>query len=456
MMRAMLAIVLIAASVAVLAANTVGGPIADAAARVLFVVLCLLGLRTSTIRELLLLIAALALSILLWRTPEGRAVLPIALNLAAYFAAFIALLTALTIPAERSHAVRALGQYLIHQPSGRRFVATATGGHVLGVFLNFAAVSLMAPLIQTATQRADGTINQDLERRQMSALLRGFAWILLWAPTTLSQAVLLTLFTEINQGKIIVVGIATSVLMMCIGLAYDRFEWRNVRPPENTPTGLILPRRAFVRVGLVCATLIGATGALQIGAGYSTALALMFMAPTLTLIWFVFQKPKDTALGTQLASFWPALKTDTARLARSAIALGLSGFIGRALAEILPVEALAQNLNLMAMPGWLFLAILPVLITLGGQIALSPIIVVVFIGQVVQTFPNLPADPTNIVLALSAGWAISMFASPNATATLLISATSKIPPTTLTWHWNLRYGAICYGVLVGIFALLEA
>jgi hypothetical protein len=49
-----------------------------------------------------------------------------------------------------------------------------------------------------------------------------------------------------------------------------------------------------------------------------------------------------------------------------------------------------------------------------------------------------------------------MFASPNATATLLISATSNIPPTTLTWRWNLRYGAICYVVLVGIFAILEA
>ncbi|MEP5152324.1 MAG: hypothetical protein ABJQ89_04855, partial [Planktotalea sp.] len=121
-----------------------------------------------------------------------------------------------------------------------------------------------------------------------------------------------------------------------------------------------------------------------------------------------------------------------------------------------PVAPLVQNIDLGSVPGWLFLACLPILITLGGQIALSPIILVVFIGQVVQSFPTLPADPTHIVFALSAGWAISMFASPNATATLLISATSKIPPTTLTWRWNLRYGLICYIALVGIFILLEA
>ena len=456
MTRAALAIVLLAVSAAVLAANTIGGPLADAAARVLFVLLCLLGLRTSTIREVLLGVAALILAILLWRTQEGRAVLPLAIDLAAYFAAFIALLTSLKIAAERSQSVLSVGRYLIRQPSGRRFIATATGGHVLGVFLNFAAVSLMAPLIQSATKQADGTIDEDLERRQLSALLRGFAWILLWAPTTLTQAVLLTLFTDINLGKIVVVGIMTSLLMMGIGLAYDRYEWRGLRQSTDTRPAVILPGRAIVRVGLVCATLIGTTAALQIGAGYTTSLALMFMAPAVTLLWFALQKPKDKRLGKQIASFWPALKLDAAPLARSAIALGLSGFIGRALAEVLPMETLTRNLDATAMPGWLFLAILPILITLGGQVALSPIILVVFIGQVVQTFPTLPADPTNIIFALSAGWAVSMFASPNATATLLISATTRIPPTTLTWRWNLRYGAICYIVLVGIFALLEA
>lgn len=456
MMRAALAIVLITLSGSVLAANTLEGSLIDAATRTLFVLLCLLGLRTSTIREVLLAVAALALCVLLWRTPDGREVLPLALDLAAYFAAFIALLTALKIAAERSKSVLAVGRYLIRQPTGRRFIATATGGHVLGVFLNFAAISLMAPLIQSATKHADGTVDQDLERRQMSALLRGFAWILLWAPTTLAQAVLLTLFTDINQSKIVALGIATSLLMIGIGMAYDRLEWRNLRTPPDFRPALVLPRRAVFRVGLVCASLIGATAVLQIGTGYTTALSLMFVAPMVTLLWFAFQKPEGTPLTTQLASFWPALECDAAPLARSAIALGLSGFIGRTLADVLPVEMIVQNLNITAMPGWLFLAALPILITLGGQIALSPIILVVFIGQVVQTFPTLPADPTSIVFALSAGWAISMFASPNATATLLISATTKIPPTTLTWRWNLRYSVICYVILVVIFMLLEA
>ena len=118
----------------------------------------------------------------------------------------------------------------------------------------------------------------------------------------------------------------------------------------------------------------------------------------------------------QLATFWPALKGNAPGLARSAIALGLSGFIGRALADVLPMDTLTAQLDFAGVPGWLFLASLPILITLGGQVALSP----------------------------------------TATATLLIAATTNIPPTRLTWGWNLRYGLVCYVVLVVIFAVIEA
>jgi hypothetical protein len=453
-MKASLAITLIALSVGVLWTNTLGGLLPAYLVRILFCILCVLGLATRSIRETILLVVAVLLALLVMTTPAGWPKLLVALDLAAYFAAFIVLMTALKIAAERSRSVLAVGGYLIGQPSGRRFFATASGGHILGVFLNFGAVSLMAPLIQSATKYPDGSTNPDLERRQLSALLRGFAWILLWAPTTLTQAVLLTLFTEIDLTRIVLLGTATSALMIFIGYLYDRFEWRNL-PPIMEQDAPVCPRRALIVLAVVCMSLIGAVAILQMTAGYTTALSLMFVAPAITLVWFVLQKPNGVALYTQCARFWPAFNTNAAGLSRSAMALGLSGFIGRILAEVLPVASITADLDLSAVPSWAFLAALPILITLGGQVALSPIILVVFIGQVIQTIPTLPADPTNIVFALSAGWAISMFASPNATATLLISATSNIPPTTLTWRWNLRYGMICYLVLVAIFIWLE-
>ena len=82
---------------------------------------------------------------------------------------------------------------------------------------------------------------------------------------------------------------------------------------------------------------------------------------------------------------------------------------------------------------------------------MSPIMVVVFLSAVINELPVLPADPSLIVFALGAGWALSMTASPNASATLLIAAVTKIAPTTLTWRWNGTYALICYLSFVVLF-----
>jgi len=230
-----LSIILIALSVFVLGTRTIGGPVFAWGAGLGFVLLCLVGLRSSTIREALLLTASLVLTLVYVLQGGSGETFATALDLAAFFAAFILLLTALKIAAERSRSVLSVGRYLIQQPAPGRYVATATGGHFLGVFLNFGAISLMAPLIQNAAKDADGIVDTQLERRQISALLRGFAWILLWAPTTLTQAVLLTLFTEMSYGALIAMGVATAALMMGVGFLFDRAEWRGTTSTTLTP-----------------------------------------------------------------------------------------------------------------------------------------------------------------------------------------------------------------------------
>ncbi len=454
--RISLAALLVALSVCVLISRVYVQFEATVLARFLFCALCVSGLKISTIRERILSAAALGLALILTMSDHGVNALFAAIDLAAFFAAFIALLTILKIAAERSRSILAVGQFLTSQPPGRRFYSTAFGGHILGVFLNFGAVSLMAPLIQKGAILDGERPDPDLERRQLSALLRGFSWILLWAPTTLSQAVLLTLFTDVDMSVIVPLGLGMAFVMILLGRAYDRFEWRNTpRPHWHQHSKPKPPWRAILVVGVVCTGLIAATVTLQITAGYSIALALMCVAPVVTLTWYMVQVRKGDDVGRHLVRFWPLLSADAPGLTRSAMALGLSGFIGRALADVLPIAQAASHVDFGSIPAWAFLAALPVLITIGGQIALSPIMLVVFLGQVIQSLPALPADPTHIVFALSAGWALSMFASPNATATLLIAATTRIPPTTLTWRWNLRYAGLCYLVFVMVFVVLS-
>lgn len=453
--RAVQLATLVVAAVGVLVELAFGWAPALVLGRVGFLGMCLAAIPRFQQREWALALLATGCGLALLRQDGGIESLLGTLDLAVFFGTFIALLTLMKEAAEQSDSIRQVGRYLTNQPSGRRYYATAFGGHALAIVLNFAAVSLMAPLIQKGAQDDTGRVDPDLERRQLSALIRGFSWFVLWAPTSLAQAVLLMLFPGVDWPYLLLLGIGTALVMILLGRALDRHEWRNVastvakeRPRPPIP--------ALRVVGLVCVSLIGATIALGAAAGYSIAQALMFVAPAITLVWFVLQGLpfRDTTPLKRVGMFGQVLQEAAPALLRTAVALGLSGFVGRAAALVLPIDEIALRLELGSVSPWVFLAALPVLITLGGQIALSPIMLVVFFGELVYQLPELPADPTLIVYALSVGWALSMSASPNATATLLVSAVCRIPPTTLTWHWNGRYALLCYLAFLVILTFL--
>ena len=430
--------------------------------RIAFVALCFGLIPWFSVREWVMagLAASLAVGLLVKDETSG---LFFALDRAAFFAAFIYLVTLLKEAAQRSGSVLEFGVFLTQQPQGRRYYSISIGGHIMGVLLNFGAVSLLTPLIQRGARQSaklhpNGPGADQLERQQISALLRGFSWMILWAPTALTQAVLFTSFPAAQANKVIPLGLGASVVMIVIGRLMDRAAAQTQKHPPVTLAPSV-PQSALRRLGLICAVLITLTFGLSSLAQVSAAIALMPVAPLVMAIWiFAQQGPArfGHALRRSLGLFHDIFFRGTTGPARSAFILGAAGFIGQAAAELAPVAAFAAWLDPGAIPAFLFLAALPVLITLGGQFALSPIMVVVFLSAVINELPSLPADPNLIVFALGAGWALSMTASPNASATLLISAISKIAPTTLTWRWNGRYALVCYLIFVASFAALTA
>ena len=53
-------------------------------------------------------------------------------------------------------------------------------------------------------------------------------------------------------------------------------------------------------------------------------------------------------------------------------------------------------------------------------------------------------------------WPTSVTMTARWSDALLISATTGIAPTTLTWKWNLRYALLCYAAFVVICIALTA
>lgn len=432
--------------------------------RIAFCAICILVLPRFGLREWVLMGVAIALSVGVFSKEDGWAELTNALDRATFFAAFIYLITLMKEAAILSPSVLTLGHYLTNQPPGRRYFATAVGSHFLGAILNFGAVSLLAPLIQRGA-RADPIITEQDERRvrireqrQISALLRGFSWVIMWGPATITQAVLLTAVPGVDHLTVLVFGIATSVVMILIGRAEEWFRWRHIIPSRPASV-LPFPKRSALNFACFCCILICSTYVVVYALNVSVVYTLMLMAPILVVGWIFVQNFNGHIAETLTTTRSVLINvfTGSARpLAHNSFALGSAGFIGEAAADLAPIEWIAESLNLEQIPAWIFLASIPLIINICGQIALSPLVVVVFLSAVMNELPTLPADPSHIAYAMGAGWALSMTASPNASATLLVSGVCGIPPTTLTWRWNGVYALICFVVLCGVFYVISS
>jgi hypothetical protein len=273
----------------------------------------------------------------------------------------------------------------------------------------------------------------------------------------LTQAIILHSLPGLNAGRVMVLGLAFSGAMLVVGWVEDRLRWG--RPRRRAP-GLVavrFPATAARDLGLVALCLIAGAYTARAALNVTTAQALMLMAPLMLTGW-VFTQNAGGGAGQGILALRRRLGEIAAgplpRMTRDAYLLGVAGFIGAAAARLAPVDAIAAHLALESIPPWLFLFALPAIIMLSGNIAMSPIMMVVFLAAVISALPVLPAEPDLIAVSLGAGWALSMTASPNATGPILLAGITGLATTTLTWRWNGVYSLAALGVLgVGFYLL---
>ena len=184
------------------------------------------------LREFYLLGLSVILAVFVWLAPGDNLPLMLTgLERSAYLASFMTLMALLREGALNSPSVKAFGTYLTLQPPKRRFLALFGGSHFFSVLINLGSVSLLTPFIQRGV-RGDAALDAPLtevqqirERRQLSAVHRGFCWFLVWAPTAVTQAILPGLLTGIQAGRLIVLGVIMALLMLAVGWLEDTVRW---------------------------------------------------------------------------------------------------------------------------------------------------------------------------------------------------------------------------------------
>ncbi len=395
----------------------------------------------------LLTLCATLTALIFWLHPEPVAAAYTALEQAAFLMAFILLIGLMQQAAMTSDAIRQCGLYLTKQRAGRRYFALFGGTHIMAQLFNLGVVSLIAPLIKRGTEGAD-TLNPVRERRQLNAMLRGFAWCVIWSPTAVAPLVLSTLLPDAKRGPWIAAGVVIAAVVMVAGYLEDRWQWRAYQPAPGTARP-IFPARAYADFAVVCGALIALTvGAMWLFDG-SVVFGLMVASPMILVGWLMVQKAGDVqAVDARLREIVLQHLPSAAPLA---VTLACSGYVGRAAAALIPAAEWADALGLEAWPGWLFLLSLSVGVALLSQLALSPIMMAVFFGSLVASVPALPVDTTWAALAISCGWALSMTTSPFATVILMAAQATGHTGREMAWEWNWRFSLLTVGVLAVAF-----
>ncbi len=424
----------------------------------------LMGLR----EKYLLCLAGFVAVLVMLISKEPGPVFRTSLERAAYLAAFIMILSLLRDAATTSQSVLAVGKMLTRQPPGRRYWTIALGGHAMGVIMNFGALSLLGPLVQRGaradSENVDPRITAIRERRQLSALARGFSWFIAWSPSAISQVVAVTVVTGASSVNVALFGAVAAAVVICAGWIDDKAVGAKARrqltggkplqplPPEPFPRG------DFLRLIAIYAALAMASAAIALSLSLPLVTGIMLAALPITVAWIYGQVAASRGDGRTFASRVRDLAIKTIPDGSpEAITLALAGFSGTALAILLPGGENGSVGFLATMPPWATYLLVLTAVPIASLAGLPAMLMVTFLGTFLSGALGDHINPDLLALALICGWAVNLTASPFGGTNLILSRITRIPATTLSFRWNAMFSltawAICAAFLL-IFTLL--
>ncbi|MGM0586436.1 MAG: hypothetical protein ACQEUZ_17455 [Pseudomonadota bacterium] len=405
--------------------------------------LLLIALLTSRVRWTRGLFAAVgaALTALAAATlPDWPALLARALDKAAFIAAFFAALATLRHAAEGSAAIRACGRFLAAQPPGRRYAALTLGGQLFGLILNYGAIALLGGLAAaSAREEPDEELRAHRQRRMLLAIQRGLVSTLPWSPLAFAIAISTSLIPGASWAGAALPCLATGLFLAGLGWALDTL----FKPRLSRAPGPRAPAegswRLMAPLVLLLALLVLLVGGLHLASGVRAVGVVMVVAPALAFGWAVVQSSGHAPLrqaGRRSADYvlreLPAYRGEIALL----MLAGLIGTLGSGL--LTPLLA-ARGVALDGLPAWVILAALVWLIPLAGQIGMNPILSVTLIAPVLPAPEALGLTPDALIVAITAGWALTGASSPFTATTLLIGALAGVGARHVGLRWNGLY-----------------
>lgn len=391
---------------------------------------------------------AVSLGLALWAAlsrDDAAAILAKALVSAAFIAGFFVALAWLRHAAGGSPAIQRCGQYLSEQPPGRRYAALTVGGHLFGLVLSYGSIALLGSLAEaSAAREPNKEIAAIRARRMLLAIQRGFISTLPWSPLAFAVAISLSLVPGASWAAAVPYCAVTSLLLLTIGWAVDRIvkpRIKGPRPPPQAPAGT---RRDLLPLLLLLILLVGTVGVLQAATHLRTIAVVMAVVPTVSLVWIAVQSRSVADglfrhLAVRVRRF--AIE-DLIGYRSELVLLTTAGFIGTLGSALVAPLLAATGHDLAALPGWAVMLALVWIIPIAGQLGMNPILAVALIAPLLPEAAELGLQPSALIVAITAGWALSGVTSPYTATTLLIGAFGHVSARRVGLVWNGIYVAV--------------
>ena len=401
-------------------------------------------------------LVAIVMSIALVATnPKWLDIVARGLGAAAFIGAFFAALSTLRNVAQTSPAIQRAGTFLAGQRPGRRYAALTVGGQAFALLLNYGSLQLLGALaMANAKTEPNSEIRGHRIRRMLLAIQRAFISTLPWSPLSFAMAISTSVIPDTSWAQAMVPGLVTSCILAGIGWGLDTaFKPRlTVTPVRTDPEGTwatMLPLAALLGV-----LVLGVVGLHEVTDVRIVGLVAV-LVPAIALAWMLIQHWSDAPFASTGAQIKNYVLVELPGYRGELILLMMAGYIGTVGSQLLGPLMLSAGLDLSVVPPWIILVSFVWIIPLAGQIGMNPILAVTLIAPLIPDAVSLGVQPTALVVALTAGWALSGASSPFTATTLLIGSFAGISALRVGLVWNGVYSLIC-GLVLSLWVMVYA
>jgi hypothetical protein len=375
--------------------------------------------------------------------PDWREMADAALKSAAFIAAFFVALTCLRSASASSPSIETCGRFLAEQPPGRRYLALTIGGHLFGLMLNYGAISLLGTLaLASARREPNEEIRNRRIRRMLLAIQRGSVSTLTWSPLTFSMAVTTSIIPGSSWADAAAPCLVSSLILAGFGWTLDTiFKPRlsTPAPPRPKPTG----SWASLMPMLLLLVILGVSvGGLHLVTGIRATGIVMPVVPIIALIWIAMQYRGNAPL-THLQSRISAYATELFAYRSELVLLLMAGVIGTLGSRLMSPLISASGSDLAMLPASVILVSLVWLVPFAGLFGMNPILSVSLLAPLLPEAHAMGVTPTAIIVALTAGWALSGASSPYTATTMLVGAMANVSAWHVGLKWNGGYFLLC-------------